>query len=263
MVIGHDSVMSELETALPRVSLFLGPTSVGKTTAALHLREVHAVPDADFFYFDSLTASSSAEITRLAGLTPQGEYRLIVVQMDDSARFSQDALLLTLEDSVDTTRFILISSKLLIPTLTSRCRIFTFPLLSVSDMEKILTNILSDAANVKRLAEASGGQVSRAFLASKQSNARSQVIYALQGFSERDVSRIEKVAPEWSDDHTELLLTWCREMITKRWRVFEEGEVGLDDRKLAIRILMAIRGGIRPRLMVRSRLIDIWKDYTS
>jgi len=263
MIIGHDAVVLSLESSLPPVSLFRGPKSVGKRTTALHLRKYYGVGSSDFLYVDKLSAPAVQELLRVSRYFPAGNFRLIVLRLDGASTSVQDALLLTLEEASDSVRFILLSSDTLTATLVSRAQVFNFSLLSDSDMEKVLKSVLSESANVERLAKASGGQVSRAFRASRLSEQRSQVIQVLQSFKARDATFIEKNANSWSEEHTSLLETWCQELVTGRWRLFEPGEVGLDDRKLAIRLLMAVRGGVRPRLVVRSRLMDIWRDYTA
>lgn len=262
MVIGHDAVVAQLEAHLPPVSIFLGPPSVGKHTTAGHLRDFYEVHEADYRYFSRLDSDAIRSIVESSSLTPTGDFLLTVIEMDGSQQIAKIGLLTPLENADETHKFILLTSQHLSPTITSRGQRFSFPLLSEEDMEEILKTVLSRAANVERLAKASGGQVSRAFIASKQSAQRAQVIQALQAFGGRDPSYLELAAKEWSEDHTKLLETWCQEAISGRWRVFEETDSPSNDRKLAIRILIALRGGVRPRFVVRSRLMDIWKDYT-
>ncbi len=263
MVYGHDAVVGYLEATLPPVSVFIGPTSVGKHTTAEHLRDYYGVHAADYRYFPSLDAEALRAIVTSAALMPTDEFMLTVIEMDGSRVTIRDGLLAVLESASESHRYILLTSERLSPTLMSRAQRYTFPLLSQEAMEEVLRLVLSNVANVERLARASGGQVYRAFIASKQSAQRAQVIEALQSFDGRDAALLEGAAREWSEDHTRLLETWCQEAITGRWRVFEEDDAPFNDRKLAIRILIALRGGIRPRFVVRSRLMDIWKDYTS
>lgn len=261
LVIGHSVVVSELEVDLPRVSLFLGPKSVGKTTVAQHLKGFYGVSGSDYLHVEHLDAESVQRVVGFARTHPSRDKKLIVLQMDGSSRITQDALLLTLEETPPDVHFILVSSESLVPTLSSRAKVFHFPFLQEEEVEEVLREVLSGAANVSRLAKASGGQIFRAFTASKLSEKRSEVLRALHAFYARDATILEKIAPSWTADHTSLLEIWCQELITGRWRLFEPAEAGLSDRKLAIRLLIAIRSGIRPRLVVRSSIMDVWRDY--
>lgn len=261
MVIGHDAVLRQLETSLPPVSVFYGPRSVGKTTAAEHLRDFYEVLPADYRYYDHLDMESARSIAYASTVAPRGRFLLFVIQMDGSTRDSQDSLLLPIEESE--AKFILISSRKLPDTLLSRGTVFSFPLLAVSDMISILHREIPHSTKIPALAEASGGQVARAFTTSRMAYQKSQVIQGLRAFYSRDPEPLESLTKDWSSEHTDLLETWCQEAISGAWRIFEEEDTGPVDRKLAIRILVSLRGGVRPRFVVRSKLMDIWKEYTS
>jgi hypothetical protein len=261
VVIGHDSVIAQLESSLPRVSIFYGPRSVGKHTAAEHLRDFYNVLPADYRYYPHLDMESARSISYASAVSPRGEFLLFVINMDGASRDAQDALLLPIEES--SARFILMSSRHLPDTLLSRGTLYRFPLLSVESMTAILHKEIPHSTRIEDLAKASGGQVFRAFTPSRMAFQKSQVLQALRAFYSRESEPLESLTKDWSADHTDLLETWCQEAISGAWRIFEEDDTGPVDRKLAIRILIALRGGVRPRFVVRSKLMDIWKDYTA
>ena len=75
-----------------------------------------------------------------------------------------------------------------------------------------------------------------------------------------------RIAPlpeaKWTDEHTELLVVWCTETITERWKLFKAEDADLPGQKLPLRLLIALRADIRPRLVVRHSLLSVLRGLT-
>jgi len=261
MIYGHEEVVLDLERNLPRACIFQGPKSVGKTTVAEYVRDHYGVSGSDYLSVEELDSDSVREAMRVSRVVPARDMRLIVLQMDGAPRRLWDTLLLAIEDAPETTRFILITSRELSATLHSRCSTYYFSYLDSESMEKVLGKVLPTAVNLDPMVQRSGGQVYRAFLGAKRSENIRQVIDMLGAFHGRDSAPLERATKVWSWEHTNLLETWCQEMISGRWRVFSHSDLEIDDKKLGIRILTALKADIRPRLLIHSRIMDIWKEY--
>lgn len=154
---------------LPQASLFAGPEGVGKKTLALALaglsncREpveldlcgrcsscVKAAaghhPDIRLFQPERnlIRIDSMREMSREAQFRPfQGKLRFFIV--DQAEKMNEEAansILKTLEEPPDTSRIVLVSAfaQLLLPTLRSRCQIFSFQPLTRAQTEELLRN---------------------------------------------------------------------------------------------------------------------------
>lgn len=116
----------------------------------------------------SITADQARGVARLLQRAPSmSERRVVLVDAaDDLEAHGANALLKALEEPPPGAVFLLISHMpgRLLPTIRSRCRMIRFGALGVSDMQRVLTEVMPDQPEVERaaLARASGGSPGRA-----------------------------------------------------------------------------------------------------
>ena len=250
--------MESLESFLPPVSLLIGPKSVGKWTMAEHLRAHYNILDSDLLRVFNLTADSSRMLVKFSASFPVGTRKLAIVRLDSAARNSLNTLLKTLEESFSFMNFILLAEEFPIPTIVSRAQVFRVGLLSVEEITQILVEYKGfNPDTALNRAQLSGGQVERALAVQDMKEQKMLVLRVLAAFRENNESILDELAPQWKDEHTELLTLWCSETITKRWKFFSEGESEIPGKSLPLRILMALRAEIRPRLVVRASLVSV------
>ncbi len=166
-VVGQQAITKTLENAiknnhLAQALLFTGPRGVGKTTCARilakrinqeHLESVN--PDEDFaFNIFELDAASNNSVDDIRALTEQvrippqtGHYKVYIideVHMLSSNAFN--AFLKTLEEPPAHAIFILATTEKhkIIPTILSRCQIFDFKRISVTDIKNYLHKIAQE-----------------------------------------------------------------------------------------------------------------------
>jgi len=164
-VVGQHSITSTLEKAiknnhLAQALLFCGPRGVGKTTCARILAkainqdtfEGELDPNEDFaFNIFELDAASNNSVDDIRNLIDQvrfspqqGKFKVYII--DEVHMLSQsafNAFLKTLEEPPAHAIFILATTEKhkIIPTILSRCQIFDFRRIQVSDMVLHLKNI--------------------------------------------------------------------------------------------------------------------------
>lgn len=256
-MIGHERVRAAIGSRFPRVMLFIGPPSVGKRTLAETIRKEHNIGRDDVLRVGKLSVLTARDVVRYASMAPRGDYRLLIVRLDGSSQAAQNVLLKALEEAPETTRFILTSEDLPQPTIASRCEVHRFSLLSDEEVVKVLLEKDFKEGTARKLAALSGGRVRRALEAGKISDLKVPVLSMVRALMEKDGKAVELLSTKWTDEHTDLLATLCRERITARWSVFQEAEVGDLTKILAFYVLQALRTDAKPKLMVRTRLMTI------
>lgn len=164
-VVGQQAITNTLEHAiatdhLAQALLFTGPRGVGKTTCARILakkinQQAGAEDEQDFaFNIFELDAASNNSVDDIRTLTDQvrippqaGDYKVYIideVHMLSSSAFN--AFLKTLEEPPAHAIFILATTEKhkIIPTILSRCQIFDFKRITVSDAKGYLAKIAEE-----------------------------------------------------------------------------------------------------------------------
>jgi hypothetical protein len=240
---------------LPPVSLFWGPKSVGKRTAAEWLRWRLGVQEGDTTRMSRLTVDDAEDLIRFVRTAPFGSIRLAIVSLDGATAAASNHLLNALESMPPTTRVILISSIPQRGPLASRAVHFPFHLLSTEAVEQVLVKKKGfTETQAKVWASTSGGQVFRAL------QRKALVITVLRAIRDRDPDLLERQADKWTDDHTSLLMTWAREAMTERWSLYTQEEGNFATKSVPMRVLLALRADVRPRLVVRASLMNVLRS---
>ncbi|MGY5849775.1 DNA polymerase III subunit gamma/tau [Salegentibacter sp. F14] len=161
-VVGQQAITNTLKNAiennhLAQALLFTGPRGVGKTTCARILSKMinqdeTQSPDEDFaFNIFELDAASNNSVDDIRNLIDQvrippqvGQYKVYII--DEVHMLSQsafNAFLKTLEEPPKHAIFILATTEKhkIIPTILSRCQIFDFKRISVTDAKNYLAYI--------------------------------------------------------------------------------------------------------------------------
>ena len=164
-VVGQRAITNTLENAiannhLAQALLFCGPRGVGKTSCARILakrinQDEHTGPDEDFaFNIFELDAASNNSVDDIRALIDQvrippqvGHYKVYII--DEVHMLSQaafNAFLKTLEEPPAHAIFILATTEKhkIIPTILSRCQIFDFKRITVSDAREHLVQIAKE-----------------------------------------------------------------------------------------------------------------------
>lgn len=256
-LIAHQKVVEEFFKELPQTSLFIGPYSVGKWTAAEVVRQRLQVQPADVLRIKMSTADALRGYVRFASVAPVGKVKLAIIRYSSA---NLDFILKTLEEPKPGVYTILVSDKSPKATIRSRLRVFQFPLLSSSQVAQVLTEVKGfkpDSAS--RLSLLSGGHVAKALRAAQSDVPKLPVLSLLEAVATRDTARLETLANRWTDETTDLLAVWCHEAITGQWSIFSEEESLIEGKGIPLKLLATIRANVRPKLLVRANIIELVK----
>lgn len=258
---GHERNVRAVRAHLPSVLLFLGPESVGKWTLAELIRWEWKFKNADVLRIKRLTQENARFIASWAAGRPQGWAKLVIVHLDKKAtKGAQNALLKTLEEAPNVI-FILVAEEMPLETIRSRAVLYPFGLLTeenVADILKYKKNF--GDARAEELAKLSKGQVKRALNHARTQESKMVVLRALDAVNRKDAHALEDLTNWWQEEHTDLLIQWCYEHLTKKWKTFDSGEVGIQGTKVPLRILMSVKEDLRPRLVIRSALASVLQE---
>jgi len=171
-VVGQDSITTTLQNAinenhLAQALLFCGPRGVGKTTCARIvaklINEVEGDENDNSINIFELDAASNNSVEHIRNLTDQvryppqfGRYKVYIideVHMLSNAAFN--AFLKTLEEPPSYAIFILATTEKhkVIPTILSRCQIFDFNRISISEIKDHL-KLIAEKEGIKAEPEA-------------------------------------------------------------------------------------------------------------
>lgn len=258
---GHTQILDATRTALPHVSIFSGPYSVGKWTTAEHLRWYHNVSSVDTTRVRNTTSEDVEWISSFALSAPvSSKFRLVLVDTYNLPFREQDKLVQVTEES-KTSRFIFVgTSESFSPRLLARGVVFRFGYLTADEVFTVLTDKMNmTPSDARKYADRSGGQVYSAIRASEDNPTLSLVVQATSALRSHDEELLLSLATRWNDEATSLLVQWCHESIIGREGVFEEKDLA-PDRSLPIRVLAALVEGVRPKLVVRAQLLSVLKE---
>lgn len=254
---GHAENVRALSKALPAVSLFVGPKSVGKWELAEWLRDLHGVRYGDVLRIKRLTQENAKFVARWSLGAPQGDYRLVICRLEKTTPVAMNTLLKTLEES-KSTRFILVSETMPLDTIRSRAEVFEFGLLTEENVAGILTATRGMKPDVaEKRAATAAGRVRNALEYGDKQDAKAFVLTALEAVATKNAFTLETVAQTWQQEYTDLLVAWCYESITGKWSLFKEDDTHIRGTALPLRILMALKEDLRPRLVVRAALASL------
>ena len=108
---GHDKVVESLRAHLPQVSLFVGPYSVGRWTAAEHLRWRYNIDSDDVLRVHQLTVESADTIQEFDLTAPaSSSFKLVIIDLYKSSKEAQ-LLLYSLVKELHYARVIVIAQQ--------------------------------------------------------------------------------------------------------------------------------------------------------
>lgn len=257
---GHEPIRTKLEKFLPPVSLFLGPNSVGKWRLAEWARDLWGISASDVFRVRRLTQENARAVVDFSSSQANGDSRLAIIKLDGKAtRAAQNTILKALEDATST-KFILISEEPPLPTIVSRSEIFHFGLLTDSDIASILQDRNMSLQDSMTLAPSGKGQVSRALEQASNQDDKLVVLQVVEALNRKDRFSLETMATFWREEHTELLIQWCYESITRKWRLFSASDVQVTGTRIPLRVLSVLKEDLRPRLVIRAALVSVIQE---
>lgn len=260
-IFGNTRTVTALVEEFPAVALLTGPTSVGKWTAAEHARQVHKIREPDVIRVRRLWRSEAREVVDFASRFSSTEHgKAAIIDLDAGEPAAVDVLLKVTEEPADGMHFLLVTSKPVPVTLLSRARVFEFGLLTQAEVSALLQDQRKMSPSLAdRLAEQSGGRVSTALSALTHQDDKALVLAAVRALREHDAVGLESLADRWREEHTDLLVQWATEAVSRRWMMFNEAETGTVG-PIPLRTLMVLRTYARPRLVVRSSLMSVLRS---
>jgi len=218
----YETIKHRLTLRLPPLTYIVGGRQTGKTTLAAELAEIHGFEVSDMFW---LTPSVSiARLDIWLNNQPYGAKKILIID-DTLTKLVQEKLLLWTEDQPPNFHIIILATELPEDTLLSRSEVF-----------RLRPNI---EHNPPVKAEIKG-----------------VVLALLRAFESGDEAALDELATRWTDSHTDLLITWCRENITKDFSTFTGEEVSLPA-TLPLRLLKSMVSDVRPRFLIRGPVAEL------
>lgn len=266
MISGHDRIVARIERdGLPSVSLFVGPKSVGKTNLANHLARDLTDDPQDVFRINRLTADLARNVSRFIHVAPHGtRHRVVIANIESAPLNNLNVLLKSLEDVPPLMSKVMLLATTPPPaTIISRAEaVYTFSLLTDHEVQEALVMRGFGKTEAEIRAAESGGQMSTVYGHEETANLKKLVLIVARCFRERDNAALEALAPRWTEEHTALLVKLAHEATTKRWRIFDEAEVGLISGRVWLAILKALKTPVRPRLTIHAQLAGVLRSIS-
>jgi hypothetical protein len=204
-VIGHEQIRAELERELPsQPVLLLGPESTGKWQLALWLAAYHA----PWYNQRIIGQPRIAAIRELRGFlatlpTPGGGsgVKVVAINLNHGVSLSiQDALLKDLEEAPDYARFIIIASKSPLATISSRCIIWRWGVLTDDEVARVLVSKGASLKEAAAVAPVGRGRVAPALAAAERFRpARAAVLGAVRAIAAKDSDQFERAVKTWEE----------------------------------------------------------------
>jgi hypothetical protein len=268
-VIGHDRVLVPLRDQLPPVSLFQGPRSVGKWTAAVDLARHHGIDPSDLRTYRRLDVAAAREILQFLSVRSFVGPKAVVCRLDGASDQAVNSLLKILEEPPPAAHFVMCASSRPLLTVMSRSSRYAFGYLTEEEVASILVGVLGWADEDAEWAAArSGGQIERALGAGDLDATKQAVMSLLKGAADGDVALVANALVKFAhdtehpDQPSQLLRSlrqWAIEARTGRWRAFSASEsYGLHlEPGVVDRVLRVTTTGARPRVAARAAMMPI------
>jgi len=265
MIAGHERIVAQIERdGLPQISLFIGPKSVGKMRLANQLAKAEASTFEDILRINLLTAELARNVATFIHTAPKGNAaRVVIVNIQRAPENNLNILLKSLEDVPTFARVILISQDTPMDTILSRAgAVYSFALLTTDQVEEALLLRRFNPSEARIRAEASGGQLAIVLNREETSKLKTLVLVVARCFREHDTAALDALANRWTDEHTDLLVRLAHEATTKRWRIFNEEEIGVIPGRVWLAILRALKPDVRPRLVIHAQLAGVLRSIS-
>lgn len=258
---GHARVRGTLEERLPPVTLLQGPPSVGKWTLAVLLAGHHTEQAVDRREIPRLTVDRARDLKAFCGVAPFGSLKVVVVDLEGAHEGALNALLKLLEEPPPSARFILVSSKPVIPTIVSRAEVHRMGVLSVDDLIRIIVSVSGETgpAAVERARRAEG-RADRALEPGAGRDGKAKAAGLLRMASTGDLDQLDailrRVPAAEAGDVLAAVEVWAREARTGRWSIYGREDVPPLPAQVVVKVLERLGRmvPVRPRLALREVL---------
>lgn len=234
----------------PQVELLIAPKATGKRREMMRrIREEVKAHPADTIVLAGLNAEAARRLQSFMSVRPMGKTKAALLDLDGASPEAVNALLKLLEEPPPFAYFAMYASADPLLTILSRAHVERRGLLTKDQVYEQLTatGMSPDAARAE--AERSSGTLGGTDV---PEGVRPGVLAMLKAIADEDDDLASNASQTWTQDHTDLLRAWTREVLTGRHRHFAADEtLGLDrtDAALLARILDT---PARPRLLARS-----------
>lgn len=258
---GHHKILDSLHIYLPQVSLFIGPYSVGRWTMAEHLRWFWNIDTDDLLRIHTLDVEAAQTIREFSSTSPTvSDFKLVVVELYRASPAAQISLIDVLENP-GKTRFIIIAQENeVIHGVRSRGVPFRFHYLNPEEVAIVLQEKVGfSQERALELGRRANGHIAEALKLADSEEVLIVVRSMIKALRTNDIGSLTELAATWTDEATSYLTQWCNEAISRQWRVFDPEDF-IEGPSLPLRILVATRPRVRPRLVVRSQLMSILKE---
>lgn len=260
--IGHDRCREALQRELPaQPVLLLGPESIGKWLLATWLSDYHAM------WFNQWREAQPRmarvrEMRRWLASQPMPSrfgsgVKVVAMNLDNALTTAvQNALLKELEEPPEYARFLLVSSRSCLATISSRCIIWRLGELTDDQVAAVLTGRGMPEKEALAIAPAGRGRVAPALaIADRFRPARAAVLGVMKAVRTRDRDLLERVLRGWGESEDwmlrELLGSAASGRPTALFSSSERQAVGRTMARRGIALLVA-SGQARPSVSVRA-----------